>query len=435
MLEAVFPNEFVLSGEIVCENVGVQVFVTVCLINVNVEDGVELRDNVLVWALDTDTVEVALCETLAILVLDCCIEPVTVRVINGLIEFFNDADIVPESDVVFDWVIELVWVLEAVDVFDCEELPVLVELELCDFDWIPEAVNEVELDVEGVCKEEGFEIAVFVLDKESVNEFVSDLEIRAVTEPLDESVDVLLEILVTVCVDETVEVPVNLFTVSVGVREFFKDLVILGVNDIQGVAVDVLLEARDFVFVMVALILTEDVAVAVCDLVIGPDLVNVVDAVDVFVEPIVLVSLGEAVDVLDESLDEVPVLEDPIVLVIAGVFESDEDEVEVLEPLSDLVPQGELDDVFDTIADLEFVGVELEVLVCVVEDVCVLEEVWVLEEVVLPVFVFDKTEEIVENGDEEDVLERIPDLVKILVGFIVKVGAEVGVINDDGLTE
>jgi len=208
-----------------------------------------------------------------------------------------------------------------------------------------------------------------------VNEFVSDLEIRAVTEPLDESVDVLLEILVTVCVDETVEVPVNLFTVSVGVREFFKDLVILGVNDIQGVAVDVLLEASDFVFVMVALILTEDVAVAVCDLVIGPDLVNVVDAVDVFVEPIVLVSLGEPVDVLDESLDEVPVLEDPMVLVIAGVFESDEDEVEVLEPLSDLVPQGELDDVFDTIADLEFVGVELEVLVCVVEDVCVLEEV------------------------------------------------------------
>ena len=53
----------------------------------------------------------------------------------------------------------------------------------------------------------------------------------------------------------------------------------------------------------------------------------------------------------------------------------------------------------------------------------------------LPVFVFDKTEEIVENGDEEDVLERIPDLVKILVGFIVKVGAEVGVINEDGLTE
>ena len=208
-----------------------------------------------------------------------------------------------------------------------------------------------------------------------MNEFVSDLEIRAVTEPLDESVDVLLEILVTVCVDETVEVPVNLFTVSVGVREFFKDLVILGVNDIQGVAVDVLLEASDFVFVMVALILTEDVAVAVCDLVIGPDLVNVVDAVDVFVEPIVLVSLGEAVDVLDDSLDEVPDLEDPIVLVIAGVFESDEDEVEVLEPLSDLVPQGELDDVFDTIADLEFVGVELEVLVCVVEDVCVLEEV------------------------------------------------------------
>ena len=208
-----------------------------------------------------------------------------------------------------------------------------------------------------------------------MNEFVSDLEIRAVTEPLDESVDVLLEILVTVCVDETVEVPVNLFTVSVGVREFFKDLVILGVNDIQGVAVDVLLEASDFVFVMVALILTEDVAVAVCDLVIGPDLVNVVDAVDVFVEPIVLVSLGEPVDVLDESLDEVPVLEDPMVLVIAGVFESDEDEVEVLEPLSDLVPQGELDDVFDTIADLEFVGVELEVLVCVVEDVCVLEEV------------------------------------------------------------
>jgi hypothetical protein len=208
-----------------------------------------------------------------------------------------------------------------------------------------------------------------------VNEFVSDLEIRAVTEPLDESVDILLEILVTVCVDETVEVPVNLFTVSVGVREFFKDLVILGVNDIQGVAVDVLLEASDFVFVMVALILTEDVAVAVCDLVIGPDLVNVVDAVDVFVEPIVLVSLGEAVDVLDDSLDEVPDLEDPIVLVIAGVFESDEDEVEVLEPLSDLVPQGELDDVFDTIADLEFVGVELEVLVCVVEDVCVLEEV------------------------------------------------------------
>lgn len=208
-----------------------------------------------------------------------------------------------------------------------------------------------------------------------MNEFVSDLEIRAVTEPLDESVDVLLEILVTVCVDETVEVPVNLFTVSVGVREFFKDLVILGVNDIQGVAVDVLLEARDFVFVMVALILTEDVAVAVCDLVIGPDLVNVVDAVDVFVEPIVLVSLGEAVDVLDDSLDEVPDLEDLIVLVIAGVFESDEDEVEVLEPLSDLVPQGELDDVFDSIADLEFVGVELEVLVCVVEDVCVLEEV------------------------------------------------------------
>jgi len=208
-----------------------------------------------------------------------------------------------------------------------------------------------------------------------VNEFVSDLEIRAVTEPLDESVDVLLEILVTVWVDETVEVPVNLFTVNVGVREFFKDLVILGVNDRQGVADDVLLEASDFVFVTVDLILTEDVAVAVCDLVIGPDLVNVVDAVDVFVEPIVLVSLGEPVDVLDESIDEVPVLEDPMVLVIAGVFESDEDEVEVLEPLSDLVPQGELDDVFDTIADLEFVGVELEVLVCVVEDVCVFEEV------------------------------------------------------------
>ena len=208
-----------------------------------------------------------------------------------------------------------------------------------------------------------------------MNEFVSDLEIRAVTEPLDESVDVLLEILVTVWVDETVEVPVNLFTVNVGVREFFKDLVILGVNDRQGVADDVLLEASDFVFVTVDLILTEDVAVAVCDLVIGPDLVNVVDAVDVFVEPIVLVSLGEPVDVLDESIDEVPVLEDPMVLVIAGVFESDEDEVEVLEPLSDLVPQGELDDVFDTIADLEFVGVELEVLVCVVEDVCVFEEV------------------------------------------------------------
>jgi hypothetical protein len=208
-----------------------------------------------------------------------------------------------------------------------------------------------------------------------VNEFVSDLEIRAVTEPLDESVDVLLEILVTVSVDETVEVPVNLFTVNVGVRESFKDLVILGVNDRQGVADDVLLEASDFVFVTVDLILTEDVAVAVCDLVIGPDLVNVVDAVDVFVEPIVLVSLGEPVDVLDESIDEVPVLEDPMVLVIAGVFESDEDEVEVLEPLSDLVPQGELDDVFDTIADLEFVGVELEVLVCVVEDVCVFEEV------------------------------------------------------------
>lgn len=208
-----------------------------------------------------------------------------------------------------------------------------------------------------------------------MNEFVSVLEIRAVTEPLDERVDVFVEILVTVWVDETVEVAVNLFTVNVGVRESFKDIVILGVNDRQGVAVDVLLESSDFVFVTLDLILTEDVAVAVCDLVIGPDLVNVVDAVDVFVEPIVLVSLDDPVDVLDESLEEVPVLEDPIVLVMAGVFESDEDEVEVLEPLSDLVPQGELDDVFDTIADLEFVGVELEVLVCVVEDVCVFEEV------------------------------------------------------------
>ena len=213
-----------------------------------------------------------------------------------------------------DCEVELVKVPEWVEVLDCEELPENVAVPVLLLDCGALLVNEevpvtIELNVgltEGPGAAETDGVTVIVT--------VSVLEIRPVAETQIEVVDVLVIIPVIVR-DELEEEETVFFIVLVGLAESLRLLVILGVRVKQELAVEVLLDINERVFVLVGIIERDEVPVAVCVLVTAGDRERVEDAVCVFDCVIVLVALDEPVDVLVAVIELVLVLVSKFVLV------------------------------------------------------------------------------------------------------------------------
>ena len=124
-----------------------------------------------------------------------------------------------------------------------------------------------------------------------------------------------------------------------------------------------------------------------------------------------------------------------IELVIAGLFEADEEALEVLEGLIECVILGLAEVVLDPGAERLYVGEEEEVLEMVAEDVPVFELVDVLETEEEEVDVFVLKDEIEAKGEEELDLETVEDLVVVCVAVIVFVLVPEGVIKLVGKLE
>jgi len=247
-------------------------------------------------------------------VLVSAMERVSDREITGLIVFLKEPLIVPLADEVLDCEVELVRVTDTVEVLDCEELPENVAVPVLLLDCGALLVNEevpvtIELNVgltEGPGAAETDGVTVIVT--------VSVLDIRPVAETQMEVVDVLVIIPVIVR-DELEEGETVFFIVLVGLAESLRLLVILGVTVKQELAVEVLLDINERVFVLVGIIERDEVPVAVCVLVTAGDRERVEDAVCVFDCVIVLVALDEPVEVFVAVIELVLVLVTKFVLV------------------------------------------------------------------------------------------------------------------------
>ena len=179
---------------------------------------------------------------------------------------------------------------DTVVVLDCEELPENVAVPELVLDCWALLVNEelpvtIELNVgltEGPGAAETDGVTVIVT--------VSVLEIRPVAETQIDAVDVLVIIPVIVRV-ELEEGETVFFIVRVGLAESLRLLVILGVIVEQELAVELLLDINERVFVLVGIIERDEVPVAVCVLVTAGERERVDDAVWVFDFVIVLLSI------------------------------------------------------------------------------------------------------------------------------------------------
>ena len=412
------------------EIVPVHVFVTVCLINVNVWEGVELKLCVFVAAELRESVDVVLTVAVVVIVLELAIVRVCVMEAAGVREFFSDEVIVVEELDVFDCDTELVSVFELVDVLELDELPENVVVPVLVLDWavlrvfvtVPVIVAVWDGLLEGACAPVLVGLIVLVI--------VWDLVILDDTELQEDAVDVLLLIPVTVEVAVTEGDPEFLIVLE-GLPETLIDCVRLKESVEHMLAVDVLLLDELLVLVLVTAKLADWVPVAVWVRDIGAVRVRVDEAVGVLLCAIDLVWLGEAEEVFVDETEPVVVLEFTKVLDIWGVLEVDVDPVDVLEPRIDKVAQAEDEDDLDDRVVLEFVVVELEVLDWVVEAVSVLDEVVVFVDVPLPVVVRDAVFEFDVFGVDEEVFDVALVFVGILVGFIVTDGNAVGVIKED----
>ena len=426
----VFGTERVFAVLGVTDIVPVQVFVTVCLIKVNVWEGVELKLCVFVAAVLRETVEVVLRVALVVWVLDAAIVRVWVADMAGVRESFSDEVIVAEELDVLDCETELVSVFDVVDVFDCDELPENVAVPVVVLDWaalrvivtVPVIVAVWDGLLDGACAPVVVGLIVLVI--------VWDLVILLDTELQGEAVEVLLPIPVLVEVAVTEGDPEFLIDFE-GLPVILIDCVCLNEPVEQVLAVEVLLIEELLVLVLVTARLADWVPVPVWVRDRGAVRVRVDEAVGVLLCAIDLVWLGEAEEVFVDETEPVVVLEFTKVLDIWGVLEVEVDPVDVLEPRIDKVAQAEDEDVLDDRVVLEFVVVELEVLDWVVEAVSVLEEVVVFVDVPLPVVVRDAVFESDVFGVDEEVFDVALVFVGIRVGFIVTDGNAVRVIKED----
>ena len=404
----------------------------VCRINVNVWDGVELRESVFV-EIDVAVV-VELIESVGVVVcdLDCWIVLVTELVNLEVPVIFIEPDSVPEAVIVFDWVTEPDTVVVPVEVLELDELPENVEVPVGVLDCAGERVNEAEPVIIAVWEElfvrpGGPDL---VAETDPVIECV--LEPRTVAETHEEAVEVLLPILVLVEVEVTEDERVILLTVKVGLKESINELVILDDFVEQELDLGVLVDLKLWVSVLLLPILGVWVVVPVSVFEAARVFDKVGEAEEVLLEVIVLVPLEEPDEVLVAVIVEVPVLEFRIVLVWRGDLEIEVEAVEVREPREERVVDGEAEAVFDTATVLELVGLDEPVLDWVAVPVWVLEEVWVLDVVVVPVIVLEDDDESVNLDVDEEVLVISEVLVNCCVGFIVSdenlegVGLKVG---------
>ena len=407
--------------------VGVHVFVTVCRINVNVWDGVELREIVFVEIDVAVVVEVIECVGVDVWDLDCWIVIVTELDTLEVPVILSDPETVVEELIVFDWLDEPDSVVDPVDVLELDELPENVEVPVCVLDCPADLVNDPDPVIVAVWEgllvgpgaEERVEVYVVVC--------VTVLEIRADPETDIVAVVVLVCKVVRVEVEVIEEERVILLTVEDGVKESFNDLDSLGVIVIHDDRVDVFVDAMVRVLLLVLSIDGLDVDVALWVLDKGGDRVNVEEALEVFDNPGVLDWLDEPVEVLLDVWVAVPVRVPRIVLVWRGDLEIEVEAVDVRDPRAENVWHPEDEEVLDNAVVLEFVGLDDPVLDWVVVPVWVLEEVWVLDVVVLPVIVLEDVEESVSLDVDEEVLVIREVLVNCGVGLIVTEGSLVGV--------
>ncbi len=407
--------------------VGVHVFVIVCRINVNVWDGVELREIVFVEIDVAVVVEVIVWVGVVVWDLVCWIVLVTELDTLEVPVVRNDPEIVLDELIVLDWLTEPDKVVDPVEVFELDELPENVDVPVGVLDCPEDLVNDPDPVIvavwEGLLVRPGAEERVEVY----VVVCVTVLEIRAEPETDIVAVEVLLCKVVRVEVGVIEEERVILLTVNVGVREFFSDIEFLEVLVIHDELVDVLLDAMVRVCVLVLSTDGLEVVVAVWVLDKGGDRVNVEEALDVLDCPGVLDWVDEPVEVLLDVWVEVPVRVPRIVRVWRADLEIEVEAVDVRDPRAENVREGDDEEVLDNAVVLEFVGLDDPVLDWVVVPVWVLEEVWVLDVVVLPVIVLEDEEEPVSLDVDEEVLVIREVLVNCGVGLIVTEGNLVGV--------
>jgi len=407
--------------------VGVHVFVTVCRINVNVWDGVELRESVFVEIDVAVVVEVIECVGVDVWDLDCWIVLVTELDTLEVPVVRSEPEIVVDELAVLDLLDEPDRVVEPVEVLELDELPENVDVPVCVLDCPADLVNVAEPVIvavwDGLLVRPGAEERVEV----NVVVCVTLLEIRAEPETDIVTVEVLLCKLVRVEVEVIEEERVILLTVEDGVKESFNDLDSLEVIVIHDDRVDVFVDAMVRVCVLVLSTDGLDVVVAVWVLDKGDERVNVEEALEVLESPGVLEWLDEPVEVLLDVWVAVPVRVTRIVLVWRGDLEIEVEAVDVRDPRAENVWHPEDEEVLDNAVVLEFVGLDDPVLDWVVVPVWVLEEVWVLDVVVLPVIVLEEDDELVSLDVDEEVLVIREVLVNCLVGFIVTEGNLVGV--------
>ena len=367
--------------------------------------------------------------------MDCWIVLVTELDSLGVPVVFKEPETVPDELIVFDWLTEPDKVVEPVEVLELDELPENVAVAVCVLVCGADLVNDADPVFMAVW--EGLLVKPggpdLVAETDPVIECVR--EPRTVAETQEEVVDVLLWRLVRVEVGVIEEERVFLCIVTVGVNESLNEDVSFGELDERGLELDVLVDRKLRVLVLVWPTVRVWVGVALCVLEPTGDLDRVGEAEDVLLDVIVLVPLDDPDDVFVAVRVAVPVRVTRIVLVWRGDLDIEVDPVEVREPRAENVREGEADEVLDNAVVLELVGLDELVLDWVVVPVWVLEEVCVLELVVVPVIVLEDEEEPVNLDVEEDVFDKADVFVKAGVPFIVTEENRVGVGLNVGLDE
>ena len=235
-----------------------------------------------------------------------------------------------------------------------------------------------------------------------------------------DSIEVLVVVGVPVLVLVIILVP-DILIVIFGVFEFKIDIVIVGDDDGVFEGNPVRLNVPEL----------DDVLLCVVEPVIVLVLKEVAELVPqlevVLVDVSVRVADPEPEAVLDEVVVAVVVNVILIELVIAGLFEAEEEALDVLEGLIECVILGLAEVVLDPGAERLYVGEAEDVLEIVAEDVPVFELVDVLETEGEEVDVFVLKDEVEAKGEEELVLETVEDLVVVCVAVIVFVLVPEGV--------
>jgi hypothetical protein len=344
-----------------------------------------------------------------------------VLVLTELLEMIEDADEHGDPELVFDWVIDGLTVALDLKVFDI--IPVLV--------GVLETVEVLDFEADPENEDEALEVFEFLDDNVWLGEIDEVFEFLDDNELVEEIDEVFEDVIVSVFLDDEVEV--LLFLIDT------VDVFVLIIDEVEhGLPLGV------FVCLDVTVWLTDELDVLlgwrvnVGDWLLLIVLVTIEDNVGVLVAIDVLDKLGEAVwvfdfrglavpeddpeDVFDTVIEDVLVRLATIVRVNIEYLENEAEHVDVLEVAPVLLDVGDDEGVFELL--WEFVE-QAELVDVFEEDVVpldVFDRVVVLVRIGEDVIVDEALAVRVLNGEDEEVLDIVDDLVEVCVLADVKEG-------------